>query len=63
MSAEMVRLLIELLQAEEDAIHAIEVQAAHDSELTVEQRFGILDLQSGYENLCDLLQKAIKQHE
>ena len=59
----MARFLIELLHGEEDAIPAIEIQAAEDLELTPEQRTSLLDLQTRYENLCDFLRELIKQHE
>ena len=63
MSTSMARFLIELLHGEEDAIKAIEVQAAKDPELTPDQRTSLLDLQTRYENLCDFLRKVIEEHE
>jgi len=63
MSAKMARFLIELPHGEEDAIPAIELQAAEDPDLTPEQRTSLLDLQTRYENLCDFLRELIKQHE
>ena len=63
MPAEMARFLIELLHGEEDAIEAIEVQAAKDSELTPDHRTSLLNLQSKYEDLCDLLRTLIREHE
>ena len=63
MSTSMARFLIELLHGEEDAIEALEVQAAKDPELTPDQRTSLLDLQTRYENLCDFLRKVIEEHE
>ena len=59
----MAKFLIELLHGEEDAILAIEVQAFSDGDLTPHQRASLLNLQSRYEDLCDLLRELIKQHE
>jgi hypothetical protein len=62
MPAEMARFLIELLHREEDAIEAIEKQMFAE-QLTPEQRTSLLDLQTQYEHLCELLRKIIKEHQ
>jgi hypothetical protein len=56
------KFLIELLHGGEDAIEAIEKQM-FEEQLTPEQRTGLIDLQTRYEHLCELLRKMIKEHE
>jgi hypothetical protein len=62
MSAAIAKFLIELLHGGEDAIEAIEKQM-FDEQLTPEQRTGLIDLQTQYENLSESLRKLIKVHE
>jgi hypothetical protein len=54
---------MELLEAEESAIEAIEIQLAADGELTTPQRETLLMLQVGYEFRRDQLRAAIKEHD
>jgi hypothetical protein len=59
----MARFLIALLHGAEDAIPAIELQAAENPELPPEQRTRLLDLQTRYENFCHILRELINQHQ
>ena len=63
MSGPTAKFLMELLEDEEHAIEAIELQMASDSDLIADQRTNLLDLQTTYENLCDKLKAAIAEHD
>jgi hypothetical protein len=63
MSAPTAKFLMELLEAEVFTIKAIELQLAHDGELTSQQRETLRMLQGGYVLRREQLRQAIIEHE
>jgi hypothetical protein len=63
MPSEIARFLIELLHGEEHIIAGRRAGMAADNTLTADHRTSLLDLQSKYEDLCDLFRTIIKEHE
>lgn len=63
MSAPTAKFLMELLEGEQAAIEAIELQLSADDELTSLHRSTLVELQTAYEGLCDKLEAAIREHD
>jgi hypothetical protein len=62
MSTSMASFLIELLHTEANAIEAIE-KRLFEEQLTPEQRTGLVDLHTRFEDLCESLRKVIREQE